>query len=212
MKSRVVAMLLCVLLLATVAEANEWKGKKGLGLHGIGLGPMFEGSGFDRFEATYEPFEMAWSGGLQARYGYNERIVFSLGYSWMNTYDDSEATGDQTFGKRDIENASAHLRGMLTWLTASYHFRVEEKLQPFVMSGFGIDHWRIRLWNPGIFEDKETHEATDLSFKLGGGLNYWLLSWVTVDAQLRFTYGLTFMSRRTFSSLCQCIIHAVSGR
>ncbi|HOP06519.1 MAG TPA: thrombospondin type 3 repeat-containing protein [candidate division Zixibacteria bacterium] len=186
MKHRItLTVLTLILALAVAGQAEEWGGKIGISGRGVGLAPLFEGSSFDQFDETYEPFRMGWDFGLEARYGLTNRWVIGLGYAWINTYDDSSATSDQSFSFRDKDNAVAHLRAQLYWLTASYNFNIEKKLQPFVMGGFGIDYWRLRE-----IKGAETHKITDLNIKLGGGLHYWLLSWVTVDAQLRFTYDI----------------------
>jgi len=175
-----------LVLAATSAGAVEWKGKMGVGVRGLGTSFLFRGSDFSNFGAEYQPFEMAYKLGAEARYGVTPNLVavFALGYA--NTYDDTLETSNQTFKWRDPDDALVHLRGKLYSLTANYYFRTEEKLQPYGLLGLGIDHWRIRErrgW--------DTHTITDLSLKFGGGLNYWLREWVTVDIQMKFSYGIS---------------------
>lgn len=185
MKNYVLVCLLALLLAAPSASSIEWKGKMGAGVRGLGTGLLFNGSDFSNWGGEYQPFEMGYKIGLEARYGFTRNLTASFSMGYANTYDDTTETSNQTFKWRDPDNAFVHLRGKLYSLTASYYFRPEEKLQPFGLLGLGIDHWRIRErrgW--------DTHTITDLSLKFGGGLNYWLYEFLTVDLQLKFSYGL----------------------
>jgi len=185
-KKAVVLTVLAMVLLIATTHAEEWKGKMGIGARGLGTALMFKGSDFSNFGGEYQPFEMGYKLGGEARYGFTRNWVgvFSIGYA--NTYDDTTETSNRTFKWRDRDNAFSHLRGKLYALTANYYFQTEKKLQPYALAGLGIDHWRLRErrgW--------DTHSITDLSLKLGGGLNYWIFEWLTIDLQAKFSYGLS---------------------
>ncbi len=185
MRSKAILVILSLAILAATADAREWKNKIGLGVRGVGVAPLFDGSDFYKFDDAYEPFEMGWYGAVEARYGLTKNIVLNFSAGVVKTYDDSTATGDQSFSWKDVDNASAHLRGRIYSLTGSYYFRTEERFQPFVTLGLGIDHWRLRERR-----GYSTYDVTDMNAKLGAGLSYWLFDFLTVDFKAVLSYGI----------------------
>ncbi len=188
MKLKAIVIVLTALMLATAAfgSGTQWKGKFGIGIRGPFIAPLFEGSDFELFGESYEPYALGWNGTLELRYGLSEKWVASLFGSYASSFDDSTATSDRSFAFAGSGDAFTRIEGGLFGLTGSYYFREEERTQPFVLAGFGVDYW---LLNRRVFQSGDfVYQKTDLNIKLGGGLSYWINDNMTFDGQLRFTY------------------------
>ena len=190
MKLKIVLMLVVLLTATALAEVPEWKEKFGVGGRVPVFMPLSEGSNFELFGNQYESFGMGWDVGVHGRYGFNKRVVFNFSIAYVSSYDDSTATSDQSFSFNSSDNAYARLEGLLFGLTANYYFRYEEKTQPYLIGGIGVDSWRINRRSVPQGSDPFTPTVNDFNIKLGAGVNYWMSEKFTLDFQTLFTFGL----------------------
>jgi len=190
MKLKTVLLLLVLLTATATAEVPDWKGKFGAGGRIPVFMPMLAGSEFELFGNESEPFGMGWDVGIHGRYGLTERLVLNLSIAYASSYDDSTSTGGQSFSFNNSDNAFARLEGLLFGLTANYYFRYEEKTQPYVIGGIGVDSWRINRRSVPQGTNPYTPTINDINLKIGAGVNYWLSEKFTLDFQALFTYGL----------------------
>jgi len=185
-KSLMMVMAAAVLMTAVSVSGAPFKDRIGFGVRGPVLAPLFKGTDFNNFGDSYQPFMMGWSGSFDLKAGLSDHIVLGLSYAYARTYDDSLSSDDQSFKMNNSDNAHSSLRGNLLSLTGSYYFRPDNKVQPFVLTGIGIDSWRLR--------NRTTNASdviTDLSLKLGAGVNVWLTEHLTFDVQGKLSYGIT---------------------
>jgi OOP family OmpA-OmpF porin len=180
---KAVFLLAIIAMVSSPALSESWQGKSGIGLRGPFIAPLFVGSKFAKFGGN-EPYMMGWDGNLYLRYGVTNNIVVDLSVGLATTYDDSTATGNQSFKLNKSDNAYSKLNGMLFGLTGNYYFFTAKKMQPFVLAGIGFDAWTVR--------DRAINESvniTDFSAKFGGGLNYWIRDNFAIDLQAKFSYA-----------------------
>jgi OmpA-OmpF porin, OOP family len=180
--------LILVATMISPSLAQDWQGRSGLGIRGPIFCPLFVGKDFPT-NGGKEPFMMGWDGQFYLRYGITNRIVSDLSIGLATSYDDSTATSSQSFSFAKKDNAAYKLNGMLASLTGNYYFRIESKLQPYVLLGIGFDSWSVKNLN-----NNEISHVTDLSGKVGGGFNYWFKENLTIDLQARLNYALANVS------------------
>ncbi|MFH1687276.1 MAG: OmpA family protein [bacterium] len=187
MRQKGMLLLLSVcLVMATSAGAVEWNNKLGFGYRAQLYAPFGKGAGFDLDGNSNALYMMGPGEGFFIQYGLTRNLALHAELEFVETFDDTTATSNQTFKWRNSDFAKSHLRGHLISVSANYYFKPESKLQPYVLGGLGLDYWRVR--------DRSgtggTYHVKDIGLKIGAGLNYWVFEWLTVEAQLKFTGGL----------------------
>jgi len=180
MKIKAALVALLILAIGLPAQAEEWSGQNGIGLRGPILIPLSPGS---NYYLDYEPYRMGYDVTLDLKRGISPNLALNLTLGYTMLYDDSTATDDQNFTMPGSDDAQSKLTGMLIGLTANYYFRSEEKLQPYLMAGLGIDMWTVE---DEAGEDPDL-DFSDISAKVGVGVNYWLAENMAVDLQLKYT-------------------------
>ena len=184
-KGMLLFLLVCLALVAS-AEAVEWKDKLGIGYRAQLYAPFNKGANFSLNGNSHELYMMGPGEAAFLRYGITDHLVLGAELEFIETFDDTTATSNQTFSWRNSDFAKTHLRGHLFGVTANYYFKPKARLQPYLLGGLGLDFWRIRDRRGAT----GTHHVKDIGLKIGAGLNYWLFEWLTIDAQVKFTGGL----------------------
>jgi outer membrane protein OmpA-like peptidoglycan-associated protein/opacity protein-like surface antigen len=185
----IIGVCLVVFMAATTATAEEWNGKTGIGARGGFFIPLFRGEDFSR---NYEPFGMAFDPTLQISHGLSTNLTLNLTFGLTTTYDDTTDyldttdVGNQSFSFKSADDAQIKLSGVLLGLTGQYYFRAEERFQPYVLAGVGIDMWSLELEND---TSGESYSIIDANAKVGLGVNYWLTERLALDVQAKMTFG-----------------------
>ncbi|MCD6162068.1 MAG: OmpA family protein [candidate division Zixibacteria bacterium] len=188
MKKSVAATLIFILILASLANAVEWKSRMGGGLRGPLFSPMIKGNNYTGANSM-EPFMMGLGTNLEVKYGLTNNIVLGLSGGYWYSYDDITAADDQSFKLCKDANASAKLKMIPLSLTGQFYFIPESNIQPYLLGGFGIDMAKYEnLDSTGEFS------STDLNVKVGAGINFWVGESFTFDVGGRFSYLLSNMS------------------
>jgi len=191
----IAGMIMLLAASAISAETSyDWKDKFCIGGRGAMLMPLFEGSDFTLFGTKYEPFGIGFDLGAHARLGMTERIAVNFSIAYASSYDDSTATSDQSFSFNGSGNAFARLEGVLYSLTGNYYFRYDQKTQPYITFGLGLDNWRVNRLQVQRGTHPQMATIYDLSMKIGGGVSYWMSERFAIDGQLLFSYGLFRLS------------------
>jgi outer membrane protein OmpA-like peptidoglycan-associated protein len=181
------------------AGAVEWNGKVGFGIRGPFISPLTEGGSYDKFSGN-EPFMMGWSGEFDFKYGISRRMALGLAAGYGLSYDHPFANKDQSFNEiwNKTESAQTKLNGMLFSLEAFYYLMPEQNIQPYLLLGIGADMWTMTVQDEGALISSwpvETeYKFTDISAKMGAGINFWLGENMTFDLQGKFSYGVTNLS------------------
>jgi len=199
MKSKVLCFFLVAAVLLSTVNAIEWDGKFGLGLRGQLLSPLFEGSSYSRFSGN-EPFMMGYSGELDIKYGLSKSLAIGVTAGYGLTYDHPYNSKDQSFNEifNKTDNNNTKLNGMLLSLEGYYHFFPDKYVQPYVLAGAGMDMWKMTTQEASTsfsaWPAETEYSFTDLSAKLGAGLNIWLGEHWTFDLQGKFSLFLSNLS------------------
>lgn len=175
--------LTLIFIMSAISAAGEWTQKPAFGIRGGLWIPYDEAYG-------PEPYRMGIDGSLFFKYGVTRNFVFDISVSYLSTYDDTSATDDANlkFMKKDV--AERKLTGLLFGLTGSFYFLPEERIQPFILAGLGIDKWKIKPVDDG----GDDLNITDLGFEAGLGMNFWLSENVALDIQAKWTQEIANLS------------------
>lgn len=185
MKSRTIALLglISIVILSTGAAAGDWTQKPAFGIRGGFWIPYDQAYG-------PEPYRIGIDGSLFFKYGVTRNFVFDISASYLSTYDDSSATEDanQKFLKKDL--AENKLTAIMLGLAGNIYFLPEERVQPYILLGVGIDMWKIKPLDGG----GNDLSISDLGAKAGAGVNFWLSENLALDIQAKWTHELANIS------------------
>lgn len=187
------------ILLVSSAGAVEWNGKFGFGVRGPFLSPMTEGSSYNKFSGN-EPFMMGWSGEFDIKFGITKKMALGLTAGYGLTYDHPFSDKDQSFNEiwNKVDDSPTKLTGMLFSIEAFYYLLHEKNIQPYLLVGAGADMWKMTIQDEGealgLWATDTEYKFTDVSAKIGAGVNFWLGQNVTFDLQAKLSYGIANLS------------------
>jgi OOP family OmpA-OmpF porin len=186
MKRLVILAMAMVLVLCAFGQAVEWNNRLGFGLRGPLVAPLIKGSDY---RPAYEPFMMGLGGNLEVKYGFTKSIVLGLSGGYWYTYNDSDATEDQSFKLFKKESASIKIKTIPIGLTGQLYFLPSSNVQPYLLAGVGLDLVSIE-----DIDSSKSYTAKDITGKIGAGFNFWIGEKMTFDIGGRFSYLLANIS------------------
>jgi outer membrane protein OmpA-like peptidoglycan-associated protein/opacity protein-like surface antigen len=194
MKGKITIIILGLLMLSGSSRADDWLNRTSIGIRGPFVAPLSRGTNYHVFGGN-EPYMMGLNGGLEIRHGLSKSFVLAFNMNLAVTYDDTTATKNQSFKLNKKSNAYTRLNGILTGLTVQYYFRPEQRFQPYILTGLGIDFWKMTVlgtrpeYGTAVRDDK--YRFSDLDFKAGIGFNYALSDKLSLDIQGRMSWVLS---------------------
>lgn len=190
MKKAIIAALILVTATASMTSAVEWKQRLGIGIRGPLFAPMIKGSNYSGV-TTVEPYMMGLGGNLDIKYGITNSFVIAVSGGYWFTYDDTLATVDQSFKLNNKDNASRKLTMIPISLTGQWYFVPTSNVQPYLLGGLSMD---LSKYEDLIVNVGTKYSSTDLTAKVGAGINFWIGESFTFDLSGRFSYLLNNMS------------------
>lgn len=182
-KTAIVLLVMGMMLSSLAANAAEWTNNIGIGIRG----PLW--IPYDDIEGP-EFFRMGLDGSIFMKYGITNNLVFDLSIGYMTTYNDTTATEDANFKFMSKDVANTKLNGILTGFTAVYYFLPLKRIQPYVLTGLGVDFWKKR---PVEGEGNDI-SITDFNVKGGFGVNFMLSDNFMLDTQAKGSWGVANLS------------------
>lgn len=186
-----------LILISGSAWAADWANKYAVGIRGPFFIPLGAGNNYRAFGVD-EPFMMGLNGVVDIKRGITKGFALDFTLGMTTSYDDTSGSGSKSLKFRSKDNAYTKLTGILAGFTGQYYFRQSQKTQPYVLFGFGIDFWRMKVLETlpeyGSAIKGDSYSFRDLNIKLGLGVNYWLSQRLTLDFQGRYNWGIKNLS------------------